>query len=70
MNPSNEKEGVFWVSTQRLQTYEANIERPQNILDKIVISFCSAVCFIMAIILIVIITAAALCRYIFEIDMY
>ena len=58
------------MSTQRLQTYEANIERPQNILDKIVISFCSAVCFIMAILLMVIITAAALCRYIFEIDMY
>ena len=53
-----------------LQTCDANIRRPQNILDKIVINSCSAICFISAVLLMVIITVAALCRYIFEVDLY
>ena len=47
-----------------------NVRQPNCLFDKITISFYSVVCFVMAILLMVIITAATLMRYIFEMDLY
>ena len=43
-----------------------NVRQPKCLFDKITISFYSVVCFVMSILLMVIITAATLMRYIFE----
>ena len=47
-----------------------NVRQPKCLFDKITVSFYSVVCFVMAILLMVIITAATLMRYIFEMDLY
>ena len=52
------------------ETEVVNVRQPKCLFDKITISFYSVVCFVMAILLMVIITAATLMRYIFEMDLY
>ncbi len=47
-----------------------NVRQPKCLFDKITISFYSIVCFVMAMLLMVIITAATLMRYVFEMDLY
>lgn len=47
-----------------------NVRQPKCIFDKITVSFYSVVCFVMAMLLMVIITAATLMRYVFEMDLY
>ncbi len=45
-------------------------KKPTNIFDKVVINFYSIVCFVMSILLVLIISAATLMRYVFEMDLY
>ena len=52
------------------ETEVVNVRQPKCLFDKITISFYSVVCFVMSILLMVIITAATLMRYIFEMDLY
>lgn len=47
-----------------------NVRQPKCLFDKITVSFYSIVCFVMAMLLMVIITAATLMRYVFEMDLY
>lgn len=47
-----------------------NVRQPKCLFDKITVSFYSVVCFVMAMLLMIIITAATLMRYVFEMDLY
>ncbi len=47
-----------------------NVRQPKCLFDKITVSFYSVVCFVMSILLMVIISAATIMRYIFEMDLY
>lgn len=47
-----------------------NVRQPKCLFDKITVSFYSIVCFVMAMLLMVIISAATLMRYIFSMDLY
>lgn len=45
-------------------------KRPNNILDKIIVNFCSVTCFVTSIILMFVVSLAALFRYILKVDLY
>ncbi|OUO93208.1 TRAP transporter small permease subunit [Cloacibacillus sp. An23] len=47
-----------------------NVRQPKCIFDKITVSFYSVVCFVMSMLLMIIITAATLMRYVFQMDLY
>ena len=47
-----------------------NVRRPKCIFDKITVSFYSVICFVMSMLLTVIISAATIMRYIFQMDLY
>lgn len=49
---------------------ELAVKRPENIFDKITVSFYSLVCFVMSVLLVVIISAATIMRYVLEMDLY
>ncbi len=64
-------------TTERIEMMELlaeeetiSLRRPSNLFDKVVISFYSIVCFVMAMLLVVIISAATVMRYAFEMDLY
>ena len=46
------------------------VRRPKNVFDKITVCFYSLVCFVTSILLVVIISAATMARYCFEMDLY
>ena len=48
----------------------SKVRRPKCFFDKLTVSFYSLVCFVMSILLTVIISAATIMRYIFEMDLY
>ena len=50
--------------------YQSSVRKPKCLFDKITVSFYSIVCFVMSMLLTVIISAATLMRYIFEMDLY
>ncbi|NLD10648.1 MAG: TRAP transporter small permease, partial [Clostridiales bacterium] len=49
---------------------ESKVRQPKCLFDKITVSFYSIVCFVMSMLLTVIISAATIMRYIFEMDLY
>lgn len=49
---------------------ELAVRKPENIFDKITVSFYSIVCFVMSVLLVVIISAATIMRYVLEMDLY
>ncbi|MDO5562152.1 MAG: TRAP transporter small permease [Synergistaceae bacterium] len=49
---------------------ESSVRKATNIFDKITTSIFSIICFVMSMLLVVIISAATVARYIFEIDLY
>ena len=53
-----------------LEDIQPNVRPPKCLFDKITVSFYSIVCFVMSILLTVIISAATIMRYIFEMDLY
>ncbi|MEG1604231.1 MAG: TRAP transporter small permease [Cloacibacillus sp.] len=64
-------------TTERIEMMELlaeeetiSLRRPSNLFDKVVISFYSIVCFVMAMLLVIIISAATIMRYAFEMDLY
>lgn len=53
-----------------LEAEESGMRKPKCFFDKITVSFYSLVCFVMSVLLTVIISAATIMRYIFEMDLY
>lgn len=49
---------------------ESKVRKPTNLFDKITVGFYATVCFSMAMLLTVIISAATVMRYVFEMDLY
>ncbi|MDO4561653.1 MAG: TRAP transporter small permease subunit [bacterium] len=49
---------------------QLSVRQPKCLFDKITVSFYSIVCFVMSMLLTVIISAATIMRYIFEMDLY
>lgn len=49
---------------------EDEAKRPANMFDKVVVHFYSIICFSTSIILMLLVSMAAVCRYILEIDLY
>ncbi|MEG1641491.1 MAG: TRAP transporter small permease subunit [Synergistaceae bacterium] len=49
---------------------DENLKTPQNIFDKITVSFYSIICFTMSVLLTIIISASTIMRYVLEIDLY
>ena len=47
-----------------------NVRQPKCLFDKITTSFYAVICFVMSMLLMVIITAATVMRYIFQMDLY
>ena len=58
------------VGTSASAQDELAVRKPENIFDKVVVSFYSIVCFVMSILLVVIISCATIMRYVLEMDLY
>ena len=53
-----------------LEEVQSTVRKPKCFFDKVTVSFYSIICFVMSILLTVIISAATIMRYIFEMDLY
>ncbi|MDO4988692.1 MAG: TRAP transporter small permease subunit [Synergistes sp.] len=53
-----------------VEAFEAKVRPPKCLFDKITISFYSVTCFTMSMLLTVVISAATIMRYIFQMDLY
>ena len=66
---SSKEETVQAVQSSQCSS-ESSTRKPTNIFDKVVVNFYSVVCFVMSVLLMLIISAATVMRYVFEMDLY
>ena len=67
---ANDEIRVEQVIPPDLEEVQLSVRQPKCLFDKITVSFYSIVCFVMSLLLTVIISAATIMRYIFEMDLY
>jgi len=70
MSEAEKGESVREVTCSICPEPESKVRKPTNLFDKITVSFFAIVCFSMAMLLTVIISAATVMRYVLEMDLY